>query len=116
MAIAKKAVDSTIKRLLIHTAEILLSIVILIEICLPILFVAPMWIEQIVFGTPTESTIYNPVAWFGLNATLTIVLALTLVSLLMGYGTVTMMGRPEKEDKKETSGTAEEDLSEEETE
>lgn len=108
MAMAKKAVDSTIKRILIHTAEIMLSIVLLIEIFLPVIFVAPVWIEQVVFGTPSGSAIFNPIAWFGVNGTIVVLLALALVSMLIGYGSISVMYKSKSDTKTTEKSPAEE--------
>ncbi len=111
MAIAKKAVDSTIKRILIHTAEIVFSIVLLIEISLPVIFAAPVWMEQVVLGIPYESAIYKPIAWFGVNFTIVIILALTIFSLALGYTSVSVM-YGSKTKKKTTEKTPSEEKTE----
>ncbi|TFG12452.1 hypothetical protein EU537_09205 [Candidatus Thorarchaeota archaeon] len=91
MSGARKAVDSTIRRILVYTAEIIASIILLIIICLPLAFVVPMWIQQVVFGTPTAQLLVNPIAWFGPVGAVFITLGLGGVSSVVGYLYVTRL-------------------------
>jgi len=88
---ARKAVDSTIRRILVYTAEIIASIILLIIICLPLAFVVPMWIQQVAFGTPTAQLFVNPVAWFGPAGAVFITLGLGGVSSMLGYLYITRL-------------------------
>ncbi len=85
MSIAKKAVDSTLKRILKYTAEIIASIFLLILISLPLAFVVPMWIQRVVLGTPANELFVNPAAWFGSAMYVLIVVGLGAVSFIFGY-------------------------------
>lgn len=59
--------------------------------CLPLAFVVPMWIQQVIFGTPTAQLFVNPVAWFGPTGALFITLGLGGVSSVLGYLYVTRL-------------------------
>ncbi len=85
MASAKKAVDSTIRRVLTHMAEIIMSIVLLIIICIPLVFVIPMWLQQIALSSAVENLVINPVSWFGYAGAVGVTVLLSLVSLILGY-------------------------------
>ena len=85
MAIARKAVDSTLKRILIYTAEIIASIILLVVICLPLAFTVPMWIQRVALGTPTADLWVNPAIWFGATGAVVVTLLLAIVSLFFGY-------------------------------
>lgn len=82
---AKRAVDSTLRRILNYTAEIFISIFMLVFICIPLAFTIPMWFEYVLFDVPRTELAINPAAWFGLDGTLWITLLLGLVSLSIGY-------------------------------
>jgi len=82
---AKKAVDSTLKRILNYTAEIIMSIILLVTICIPLAFTIPMWFQHVIFGVPRPELTINPAAWFGLDGTLWITLGLALVSVFIAY-------------------------------
>ncbi|MFW9919386.1 MAG: hypothetical protein ACFFED_07290 [Candidatus Thorarchaeota archaeon] len=85
MSIAKKAVDSTLKKILIYTGEIIASIILLIVICLPLAFSVPMWIQRVFFGTPVNELLVNPLAWFGSAGLILVVAGLAVVSIIIGY-------------------------------
>ena len=85
MSVAKKAVDSTLRKILNYTAEIIFSIILLVIICLPLAFVVPMWIQHIVLGAPRTSLLLDPVIFFGLDGAFWITLLLGLVSFSIGY-------------------------------
>ena len=82
---AKKAVDSTLKRILNYTAEIIISIILLVTICIPLAFTIPMWFQHVIFGVPRPELTINPAAWFGLDGTLWITLGLAIVSVFITY-------------------------------
>ncbi|MCK5266451.1 MAG: hypothetical protein KAR03_12650 [Candidatus Thorarchaeota archaeon] len=82
---AKKAVDSTLKRILNYTAEIIMSIILLVTICIPLAFTIPMWFQHVIFDVPRPELSINPAAWFGLDGTLWITLGLALVSVFIAY-------------------------------
>ncbi|NWF97238.1 MAG: hypothetical protein HXY34_13960 [Candidatus Thorarchaeota archaeon] len=94
MAVARKAVESTLKRILRYTAEITLSIVLLVMVCLPLVFVVPMWIQQFGLGTSPSSLLVNPVAWFGTAGAVVITVLLTILSVVLGYATLSKMSAP----------------------
>lgn len=85
MSIAKKAVDSTLKRILIYTGEIIASIILLVIICLPLAFSVPMWIQRVGFDTPVNELLVNPVAWFGYVGFLLVIAVLAVFSIILGY-------------------------------
>lgn len=85
VSVAKKAVDSTLKRILNYTAEIIISIILLVTICIPLAFTIPMWFQHVIFGVPRPELTINPALWFGLDGTLWITLGLALVSIFLGY-------------------------------
>ncbi len=82
---AKKAVDSTFKRILNYTAEIIISIILLVTICIPLAFTIPMWFEHVIFNVPRPELAINPANWFGLDGTLWITLLLALASFTLAY-------------------------------
>ena len=85
VTMAKKAVDSTLKRILNYTAEIIMSIILLVTICIPLAFTIPMWFQHVIFDVPRPELSINPAAWFGLDGTLWITLGLALVSVFIAY-------------------------------
>ena len=85
MSMAKKAVDSTFKRILNYTAEIIISIILLVTICIPLVFSIPMWFEHVFFNVPRTELAINPANWFGLDGTLWITLLLALGSFTFAY-------------------------------
>lgn len=88
MSIAKKAVDSTVKRILMYTGEIIASVVLLILICLPLAFSVPMWIQRVALGTPVDELLVNPLAWFGAAGFMLVIAGLAVVSLIIAYPTL----------------------------
>ena len=111
MSIAKKAVDSTVKRILMYTGEIIASIILLIIICLPLVFSVPMWIQRVAFGTPVNELLVNPLAWFGAAGFVLIIAGLAVVSIIIGYPSLLKLV-PGTSTEKEVS--PDEDLEEEE--
>ena len=85
MSTARKAVDSTLRRILIYTAEIIMSIILLIVICIPLAFGVPIWFQTVVFGASTGELVVNPIVWFGAGGAFWVTLLLSLVSIFIGY-------------------------------
>jgi H+/Cl- antiporter ClcA len=85
MSAAKKAVDSTFRKILIYTAEIIMSIILLIVICIPVAFGIPIWFQTVVFGAARAELVINPIAWFGEAGAFWVTLLLSLVSIFLGY-------------------------------
>ncbi|MHA1902457.1 MAG: hypothetical protein ACXADL_02070 [Candidatus Thorarchaeota archaeon] len=84
MSFAKKAVDSTIRRIFVYTAEIIASIFLLVIISLPLVFAIPRWFQHVFFGTPISDLTINPVAWFGGEGTFGIIILLAVLSIVIG--------------------------------
>jgi Ca2+/Na+ antiporter len=82
---ARHAIDSTFRRVLSYAAEIIISIILLVIICIPLVFALPMWLEHVLFGVPRTELSINLVAWFGYDGTLWLTLLLGLVSVSLGY-------------------------------
>ena len=82
---ARKAVDSTFRKLLNYTAEIILSIILLVLICIPLGFVVPMWLQFVVLGRPRTELALDPVRWFGVDGAFWLTLLLSLVSFFVAY-------------------------------
>jgi len=82
---AKRAFDSTLRRVLNYTAEIIMSIILLIIVCIPLAFTIPMWLQNVLIGTPRTEMTINLVAWFGYDGALWITLLLGLVSFFLSY-------------------------------
>ena len=85
MSSAKRVVDSTIRRILKYTTEILLAFILLVLISLPLVFTVPMWVQEVVFDVPSSNLIVNPIAWFGAFVTLGITIILGVLSIIFGY-------------------------------
>ncbi|MFX0053698.1 MAG: hypothetical protein ACFFAX_13850 [Promethearchaeota archaeon] len=85
MSTARKAVDSTLRRILIYTAEIIMSIILLVVICIPLAFGLPIWFQSVVLGAAGNELVINPIAWFGTAGAFWVTLALSLVSVFIGY-------------------------------
>jgi len=83
--VAKKAVESTLRKIMNYTAEIIISIFLLVIICLPLAFAVPMWLQHIVLGAPRTSLLFDPVLMFGLDGAFLITLFLGFVSFFLGY-------------------------------
>ncbi|TFF91208.1 hypothetical protein EU545_05105 [Candidatus Thorarchaeota archaeon] len=80
MSSAKKAIDSTIKRVLVYTAEIVMSVILLVIICPPLAFVVPMWLQQIALGVPATALAIDPISWFGLTGAVVVTCLLAIVA------------------------------------
>jgi TRAP-type C4-dicarboxylate transport system permease small subunit len=91
LSVAKKAVDSTLRRILNYTAEIIMSIILLVIICIPLVFVIPMWFQTIALGVPRTELALDPVRWVGFDGALWLTLLLGLVSFVIGYAYILKM-------------------------
>jgi hypothetical protein len=85
LSVARKAVDSTLRRILSYTTEIIMSIVLLVVICIPLAFVVPMWLQLILLNRPRNNLALDPVRWFRLDGAVWLTLLLGLVSFVLGY-------------------------------
>ncbi len=85
MSKAKNAIDSTFRRILAYTYEIILSAIILVIICLPLVFTVPMWVQHVLLDTPLSDLLVNPNAWFGSGGTFWITIFLGIVAIALGY-------------------------------
>lgn len=116
MSIAKKAVDSTIKRILVYTGEIIAAFILLVIICIPLALTIPMWVQNVVLGAASSEYWINPIAWFGMAGAVGITLLLAIPSLVLGYITVSKMGTAVDSDDEEEAPKTDETEDEEETE
>jgi TRAP-type C4-dicarboxylate transport system permease small subunit len=115
LSVARKAVDSTLRRILKYATEIIMSIILLVIICIPLAFVIPMWFQNIALGLPRAELALDPVHWFGLDGAVWLTLLLGLVSFALGYvyilkikpGIITE-DAPEEEEPEETDEDEEE--------
>ncbi|MFW9956479.1 MAG: hypothetical protein ACFFCT_00290 [Candidatus Odinarchaeota archaeon] len=85
MSTAKSAINSTIRRILSYTAEIIMSIILLVIICIPLAITIPMWLQYVLLGTPKTELTINLVSWFGYDGALWITLFLGLVGFSLSY-------------------------------
>ncbi|PNX51705.1 MAG: hypothetical protein BV458_11165 [Thermoplasmata archaeon M9B2D] len=85
MSTARRTIDSTFRRLLNYTAEIIMSIILLVMICIPLSITIPMWLQHVLLGTPRSELTINLVAWFGYDGALWVTLLLGLVSFSLSY-------------------------------
>ncbi|MHA1588792.1 MAG: hypothetical protein ACTSV9_08485 [Candidatus Thorarchaeota archaeon] len=85
MSKAKNAIDSTFRRILAYTYEIILSAIILVIICLPLVFTVPMWVQHVLLDTPLSDLLVNPNAWFGSGGAFWITIFLGIVAIVLGY-------------------------------
>jgi TRAP-type C4-dicarboxylate transport system permease small subunit len=121
LSVAKKAVDSTLRKILNYTAEIIASIILLVVICIPLAFVIPMWFQHIALGLPRDGLALDPVHWVGLDGAFWLTLVLGLVSFAIAYvfvlrmkpGTITV-DEPDEEEPEEDEDEDEEEEPEEE--
>ena len=91
LSVAKKAVDSTLRRILNYTAEIIMSIILLVLICIPLAFVIPMWLQTIGLGIPRTELALDPVQWIGADGAALLTLFLGLVSFVLAYAYILKM-------------------------
>jgi hypothetical protein len=82
---ARRAIDSSFRRILSYAAEIIISIILLVIICLPLIFTIPAWFQHVLFGTPRTELSINLIAWFGYDGALWMTLLLGLVSFSISY-------------------------------
>lgn len=118
MSKAKNAIDSTFRRILAYTYEIILSAIILVIICLPLAFVVPMWVQHVLLGTPMSDLLVNPNAWFGSGGAFWITIFLGIVAIALGYVMVLKLspGGEEAEDADSSKAPEEEEIEPEEDE
>ncbi len=113
MSAAKKAVDSTLRKILIYTAEIIMSIILLVVICIPLAFVFPIWFQTVVFGAASSELVINPVVWFGAGGAFWVTLLLSIVSIFIGYIYVYRLVPSAKSDEEEEEEEEEDEEPEE---
>ncbi|MHA1936262.1 MAG: hypothetical protein ACW97A_13385 [Candidatus Thorarchaeota archaeon] len=113
MSFAKKAVDSTIRRVFVYTAEIIASIILLVIISLPLVFAIPRWFQHVFFGTPVSDLAINPVAWLGGEGTFGVIILLAVLSIVIGNFLIPKLvirgTKPTSEDAEEESVEVDED-------
>jgi hypothetical protein len=122
LSVAKKAVDSTFRKILNYTTEIIASIFLLVIICIPLVFVVPMWLQYIALGRPRAELVLDPVHLFGFGGAFWLTLLLGLVSFVLGYlfilrmkpGIVSEVEQEDEEEPDEEYEVAEEEEEEEE--
>ena len=109
MSKAKNAIDSTFRRILAYTYEIILSAILLVIICLPLAFTVPMWIQHVLLDTPLSNLFVNPNAWFGSGGTFWITIFLGIIATALGYVMVLKLSPGgEEADEADSSETSEE--------
>jgi TRAP-type C4-dicarboxylate transport system permease small subunit len=81
----KNAINSTFRKILNYTAEIIMSVFLLIIICIPLVFTIPMWLQFMLTNVPIDQLPINPVEWFGYEGTFWLTLFLGLISSSVGY-------------------------------
>ncbi len=115
MSVAKKAVDSVLKKTLVYTAEIIASILLLIIISLPMVFMIPMWMQIVLFHTPVADLLANPIVLFGSAGSFAVTVGLCVVSFVIGYPYLLKLipGRSGEEESEEIDTTLDEVLEEE---
>ena len=109
MSKAKNAIDSTFRRILAYTYEIILSAILLVIICLPLAFTVPMWVQHVLLNTPLSNLFVNPNAWFGSGGTFWITIFLGIIATALGYVMVLKLSPGgEEDDEADSSETSEE--------
>ena len=101
---AKNAIDSTFRRILAYTYEIILSAIILVIITLPLAFTVPMWVQHVLLDTPISDLFVNPNAWFGSGGTFWVTIFLGIVAFALGYVMVLKLS-PGGEEAEETDSS-----------
>ncbi|MGV9168498.1 MAG: hypothetical protein ACOC38_00985 [Promethearchaeia archaeon] len=76
-------IKESFKRVLVYTAEILASMILLLLVSLPLSFIVPMWIQSVVFGTAFGDLTINPIKLFGAHLTFWIEVGMALSSFLL---------------------------------
>ncbi len=120
LSVAKKAVDSTLRRILNYTAEIIMSIILLVIICIPLAFVIPMWFQNVALGIPRTELALDPIQLVGYDSAVWLTLLLGLVSFVLAYGYILKLkpgsvdvDEPEEEVDEPVDDDEEEELEEE---
>jgi membrane protein implicated in regulation of membrane protease activity len=113
---AKRAFESTFRQVLKYTAEIIMSIILLVIICIPLAFTIPMWLQFVLLGTPLSDLTINIVGWFGYDGALWVTLLLSLISFFIGYVYIRKMNPGVTSTKDEETAVEELQISEEEEE
>ncbi len=106
---AKNAIDSTFRRILAYTYEIILSAIILVIITLPLAFTVPMWVQHVLLDTPLSDLLVNPNAWFGSGGTFWVTIFLGIVAFALGYVMVLKLSPSGEEAEDTVSSTAPEE-------
>ncbi len=91
MTQARRAIDSTLKKVLTYTAEIIASIILLVIVCLPMAFAIPVWFQSTLFETSPSNMVLNPLVMFGPETTVWITIVLAIVSLVLQYPFLTRL-------------------------
>ncbi|MFX0045868.1 MAG: hypothetical protein ACFE8Z_08475 [Candidatus Hermodarchaeota archaeon] len=115
MSGARKAVDSTFRRILIYTAEIIMSVILLVVVCVPLVFAIPTWLQTVLLGVPKPDVLLNAVTLFGQTGAFVVTLGLTGLSVLLGYLLLSRLTPKATSDEEEVEEEVE-DLEEEEEE
>ncbi|MHA2426380.1 MAG: hypothetical protein ACXAEF_16445 [Candidatus Thorarchaeota archaeon] len=118
LSVAKKAVDSTLRKILNYTAEIIMSIILFVIICIPLAFTIPQWFQHIALGLPRDQLALDPVHWFGFDGAVWLTLLLGLFSFVLAYVYILRMkpGTTVVDEPEEEEASDEEDEEEEEEE
>ncbi|RDE13939.1 MAG: hypothetical protein C4K47_05040 [Candidatus Thorarchaeota archaeon] len=85
MSTPKKSAAGTGSRVVTELADIIMSIVLLLIICLPLVFVVPMWIQYTLLRVPASNLALNPLSLFGYLGAVAVMLGLSAASILIGY-------------------------------
>jgi hypothetical protein len=116
MSSARKAVDSTFRRILIYTAEIIMSIILLVVLCVPLVFAIPTWLQTVLLGVPRPDVLLNAVTLFGQTGAFVVTLGLTGLSVLVGYLLLSRLTPKTTSEEEDTEEELEEEEEEEEAE
>ena len=121
MSVAKKAVDSTIRKILVYTFEIIAAIILMVLICVPLVFSIPMWFQWVLFGTAPSEMLLNPAIMFGAGGAVWVIVFLGLVSFILAYPYLMRISSSgesddELEEKKESDESPDEETDEKEIE
>jgi hypothetical protein len=94
-----------------------MSIILLVLICIPLVFVIPMWFQTIGLGIPRTELALDPVQWIGTDGAAWLRLLLGLVSFALAYAYILKL-KPGTigDDESEKEEEPEEDEGEEELE
>jgi len=96
VSVAKKAVDSTIRKVLVYTAEIIMAIILLVLVCLPLAFAIPLWFQWVLFGTQSADLWLNPLTLFGAGGAVWVTAFLGLIGIILAYPYMMKMISDEK--------------------